>query len=114
VFSDRRDAEKQYRAWREDPFSVGNVDMDKVWTLWIKNDIAKAINGDWHSIENIKSDPVFKYANEEWEERERIRQFKMKAAEICLEHSLTKTGREQITLMTRAHDILASIGEDNE
>ena len=114
VFSDRRDAEKQLRAWREDPFSVGNVDMDKVWTTWSKADIAKAINGEWFGFEGINTQPVFKYANEEWEEMERMREFKMKAAEICLEHSLTKTGREQIALMTRAHDILASIGGDDE
>ena len=81
VFSDRRDAEKQFRAWRKDPFSVGNVQMDKSWTEWTKDDWARTINGYWHSFENIKSRPVFKYANEEWEEMERMREFRKAQAE---------------------------------
>lgn len=95
VFSDRRDAERQFRAWREDPSSVGNVDMDKVWTAWAKDDIAGAINANWHSIENIKSLPVFKYANEEWEEMERMREFRKAQAEARARAQLGMGGDDE-------------------
>ena len=95
VFSDRRDAEKQLRSWREDPFSVGNVDMDKVWTTWSKADIAKAINGEWFGFEGINTQPVFKYANEEWEEMERMRDFRKAQAEARVRAQLGMGGDDE-------------------